>query len=58
MNEINGSIWYDVISNEKGVITNFYDKNVAIQHAKEKGYDYVMKVIDFEPIEIVWEKEN
>ena len=38
MNEINGSIWYDVISNEKGVITNFYDKNVAIKHAKEKGY--------------------
>jgi hypothetical protein len=48
--------WYDVI--KKGEVVNQSDElKEAIKIAKEIDAEYVMKVIEFEPIQIVWEKE-
>jgi hypothetical protein len=48
--------WYDVI--KKGEVVNQSDElKEAIKIAKKVDAEYVMKVIEFEPIQIVWEKE-
>ena len=52
-----GNIWYDIIKNGE-VVTNYYNKRIAIKRAKEIEADYVVKVVDFEPLEVIWEAEQ
>ena len=52
-----GNIWYDIIKNGE-VVTNYYNKRIAIKRAEEIEADYVVKVVDFEPLEVIWEAEQ
>ena len=51
-----GNVWYDIIKNGN-VLTSYYTQKNAISSAKRNDADYVVKIEDFEPLEIVWEKE-
>ena len=57
MNKVDGRIEYEVYKNES-LITSFYDKDVAINYAKENKCDLVVKYdnFNFEPLGVVWEK--
>ena len=57
MERLDGRIEYEVIKNEI-IITSFYNKNVAIEYAKENNCDSIVKYDNFniETLGVVWEK--